>query len=110
LSERAFEVIDEFKGDVARAYFYYQLTYHGTATNYSPFIAPFPYFSKHYLKTYIKWAKEDPVDAFDIQRNNGIYKSQGNRNPFSDYPALVDLIFLSNDKTFVNQGVTTSMA
>jgi len=32
---------------------------------------------------------EDPVDADEILRNDLIEESQGNRNPFIDFPRLV---------------------
>lgn len=34
--------------------------------------------------------KVDPVDEFEIQRNNRISQYQKNRNPFIDYPNLID--------------------
>lgn len=46
-----------------------------------------------YLSTLLKWNKEDPVDEFEIQRNNRIYEYQGNRNPFVDYNDLADKLF-----------------
>ena len=42
------------------------------------------------LKT---WHNEDPVDDFELQRNNRIYEYQGNRNPYIDYPDLVNKLF-----------------
>lgn len=32
--------------------------------------------------------KKDPVDQFEINRNNRIQKIQGNRNPFIDHPEI----------------------
>lgn len=46
-----------------------------------------------YLSTLLEWNKEDPVDDFEIQRNNRIYEYQGNRNPFVDYSDLADKLF-----------------
>lgn len=45
------------------------------------------------LSVLLEWNKVDPVDKFEIQRNNRIYEYQGNRNPFIDYPTLVDNLF-----------------
>lgn len=57
------------------------------------------------LDLLIVWHKEDPVDEFEIQRNEFIYrgialdpngkeiKPQGNRNPFIDKPEYVHLIW-----------------
>ncbi len=40
-----------------------------------------------------KWNELDPVDEFEKTRNNLVYNLQGNRNPFVDYPSLVNLLF-----------------
>ena len=39
-----------------------------------------------------KWNDEDPVDDAEMERNNQIEKLQGDRNPFIDFPNLVDEI------------------
>lgn len=41
----------------------------------------------------MKWHREDPVSRKEIDRNNGIQKTQGNRNPFIDYPYLAEYIW-----------------
>lgn len=38
------------------------------------------------IKVLLQWHQDDPVDAFEIQRNNVIHSHQGNRNPFIDRP------------------------
>jgi hypothetical protein len=45
------------------------------------------------LSVLLKWHKEDPVDAFERNRNNVIYEYQQNRNPFIDKPEYVHLIW-----------------
>ncbi len=45
------------------------------------------------LSILLEWNELDPVDAFEIQRNNRIYEYQGNRNQFIDYPNLADAIW-----------------
>ncbi len=45
------------------------------------------------LSTLKKWNEEDPVDEFEMTRNNLVYNLQNNRNPFVDYPGLVNLLF-----------------
>ena len=45
------------------------------------------------LSTLKKWNEEDPVDEFEMTRNNLVYNIQNNRNPFVDYPSLVNLLF-----------------
>ena len=57
------------------------------------------------LDVLIQWHKEDPVDEFEMYRNEFIYSGiaydpsgkeiapQGNRNPFIDHPEYVHLIW-----------------
>ena len=40
-----------------------------------------------------KWNKLDPVDDLERLRNDTIQAIQGNRNPFVDYPDLIDACF-----------------
>ncbi|UUM20119.1 MULTISPECIES: endonuclease [unclassified Mycoplasma] len=103
-----FEPIDEFKGDVARAYLYFAITYH-LKNIYSGrnniFDRSFPYLQLNFFNTYIKWDSNDPVDLFDINRNNAVYQFNGLRNPFIDYPNLPENLFGNDPKPFVNQGI-----
>tara|TARA_B100001029_G_C15058993_1_gene456781 strand:- start:1823 stop:3508 length:1686 start_codon:yes stop_codon:yes gene_type:complete len=48
------------------------------------------------LSTLLQWHEQDPPDAFEKRRNDVIYKWQGNRNPFIDYPQFVDYLFYEN--------------
>ena len=52
----------------------------------------------------LKWHREDPVSEKELKRNNAIYAHQKNRNPFIDYPELVEYIW--GDKS--NVSVTLS--
>lgn len=102
------EPVDLFKGDTARAYFYFQIThlnaFSGKAVKV--FTNVFPYFKTNYLDCYKKWAKDDQVDLAEIDRNNAIAKYQkGLRNPFIDYPELVELIWGNSNEVFHNRGV-----
>lgn len=45
------------------------------------------------LDVFLMWHEMDPVSPFEISRNNKIYAIQSNRNPFIDYPDLVDIMF-----------------
>ncbi|MFV8459147.1 endonuclease [Mycoplasma sp. CR] len=108
LGTAAMEPLDAFKGDIARAYLYFTVTYNDKNLNQkgnSIFTKAFPYIQTHYLNTYIKWTKNDAVDPWDVTRNNEIAKFQEVRNPFIDYPDLADSIFGNNPKLFVNKGV-----
>lgn len=74
-----FEPPQVHKGRVARAIFYFSVRYD----------LPIDPEEEAYLK---KWNAQYPVDQAEITRNEEIYKIQGNRNPFIDYPELAELI------------------
>lgn len=67
------------RGNVARAIFYF-------ATRYKMKVGG------QEEATLKKWNHEDPVDAEEQRRNDMIEDAQGNRNPFIDFPELVDQI------------------
>jgi len=92
----SFEPRDEVKGDVARIMFYMVVRYEG----YDGFVdleltenvdTSGPFFGK--LSILLKWNLEDPVDEFEMNRNNVIYSYQHNRNPFIDHPEFAELIW-----------------
>jgi Endonuclease I len=41
------------------------------------------------LATLLKWHKSDPLDNWESNRNEKIFKIQKNRNPFIDHPEYV---------------------
>jgi endonuclease I len=42
---------------------------------------------------FLEWNAEDPVSAFEMQRQEIIEGAQGNRNPFIDNPYFATLIW-----------------
>jgi len=91
-----FEPINEFKGDIARMYFYFATRYENTVAGY-PF-AMFngtsnQVFSTAFLNMLLTWSAQDPVSAREIARNNAIYVQQNNRNPYIDHPEYVQAIW-----------------
>ncbi|KNY27054.1 endonuclease I family protein [Pseudobacteroides cellulosolvens] len=94
----SWEPRDSVKGDVARMLFYMTVRYEGDSgeidleLNNSVNNGYAPYHGK--LSTLLQWHAQDPVDTFEIRRNNIIYnKWQHNRNPFIDHPEWVQLIW-----------------
>ena len=58
------------------------------------------------LDDLLAWHYEDPVDDFEIHRNNLIYNNyQYNRNPFVDHPEWVDMIY---DSSYSGPGASTA--
>ena len=74
-----FEPPVEHKGHVARALMYFSVRYD----------LPIDSEEEAILK---KWNHEHPVDETEARRNEVIFKTQGNRNPFVDFPELADSI------------------
>ena len=87
----------EWQGDFSRGYMYmataYQnLTWTGEGLN-SLEKGDYPTLKTWAYKLYIKWCKADPVSQTEIDRNEAVYKIQGNRNPFVDFPNLMEYIW-----------------
>jgi endonuclease I len=90
----AFEPIDEYKGDLARAFFYVTVRYYtedgGWATSAMTDGADILPWAVGML---LKWADEDPVSRKELERNATVYAMQHNRNPFVDRPEFADLMY-----------------
>lgn len=72
---------DKHIGDVARIVLYISIRYNLSLNVVGN------------LQMFLEWHDLDPVDDFEIERNDRIYGIQNNRNPFIDHPELVDLYF-----------------
>lgn len=80
-----------FKGDVARSIFYMTVRYNGLEV-----VNGFPEDNVGQfgdLNTLLDWHRNDPPDDYEMNRNNVVYNWQYNRNPFIDYPDLVEYIW-----------------
>ena len=84
-----FDVRHALRGDVARMAAYFLVTYRIEAEDGDEGRA----FIDATLDVLLDWHQADPVDAFEIQRNERIYRAQGNRNPFVLDPTLVARTF-----------------
>lgn len=76
---RSFEPPNSHKGNVARSLFYFSIRYKLSISK----------IEESYLRT---WHQQDPVDQFERKRNDIIEKIQKNRNPFIDFPNMVEEI------------------
>ena len=116
-----FEPDDIYKGDFARMYFYMVVRYKPGNTNNVNLAAKgdgtkmFNSTDDNYgLTDYsvallLKWHRQDPVSQKEIDRNNGMQTVQNNRNPFIDYPELVEYLWGNNAGQAVNlSGLTLS--
>ncbi|GAB6011137.1 endonuclease [Viscerimonas tarda] len=100
----AFEPADEYKGDFARTYFYMVTGYEDYAARWgSEGVSmlnneTYPVFKDWAVNMLLEWHRNDPVNQKEIDRNNEAFSIQYNRNPFIDYPELVEYIW-GNKKT-----------
>jgi len=98
----SWEPSDSVKGDIARILFYMVVRYdpgydhdnntfdlelvdYTTPNNNDPILGK--------LSSLIQWHHDDPVDDFEINRNEIIFQFQNNRNPFIDHPNLVNFLW-----------------
>jgi endonuclease I len=93
-SSTVFEPIDEYKGDVARSYFYMATRYLTEDGSWSTsggtnkaVLLPWQ------ASVLLTWSHLDTVSAKEVARNNAIYGIQNNRNPFIDHPEWADSIW-----------------
>lgn len=113
-SGNVYEPDDQYKGDIARGILYMAVRYattnecrkynnstknsypvtawDGSAmfsgslnTNYG--------LSNTAVSFFLKWHRNDKISNKEIARNSGVEKLQGNRNPFIDYPILVEYLW-----------------
>ena len=101
----SWEPPDYVKGDIARILFYMVVRYdpgvdhenntfdlelvdYTTPNNTEPILGK--------LSSILDWHLSDPVDDFEINRNEIIFGFQENRNPFIDHPNLVNYLWGDN--------------
>lgn len=82
------EPLDNVKGDVARICLYVWVRYGGELNKCSSITNVF-----QSVDVLLEWHEMDPVDTWEMGRNEVVYAIQGNRNVFIDYPELAWLIF-----------------
>jgi endonuclease I len=82
------EPLDNAKGDVARICLYVYVRYGGELSKCSSITNVF-----ESIDTLLAWHALDPVDTWEMGRNEVVYGIQGNRNVFIDYPELAWVLF-----------------
>lgn len=92
-----YEPHDEYKGDFARVFMYMFTVYDDISwksntnwmydTSSDVLLKPWAY------NLLLKWSANDAVSHKELSRNDGVYKEQGNRNPFIDLPDLAEYIW-----------------
>ncbi|MBQ8415464.1 MAG: endonuclease [Clostridia bacterium] len=93
-----YEPLDNVKGDVARIILYVYVRYYdeysgcGSVTNVFQSV-----------DVLLEWCELDPVDTWEMGRNEVVQNIQGNRNVFIDYPELAWTLFGEE----VPEGMTT---
>lgn len=96
-SGTVFEPIDEYKGDIARGYFYMSVRYYSEDSNWGTSdMTNKSIILDWALTMLLRWSNEDPVSQKEIDRNNAIYGYQNNRNPFIDHPEYARMIWDEN--------------
>ena len=99
--------IGSWRGDVARAIFFMAIRYNSlNVVNGDPASSPTGQIGD--LTTLLSWNTLDPADDFEMNRNNVIYNWQMNRNPFIDYPALVNYVFGNLTNSTWNAALSTA--
>jgi endonuclease I len=97
-----FEPLDEFKGDIARCFFYFATRYEdsmddfyiganaATCESKNMFDGSTDkVFSDAFILRLIKWHLDDPVSTKETAQNEAIWNFQTNRNPYIDNPNYV---------------------
>lgn len=102
LTGTAFEPINEYKGDLARAFLYFVTRYQNnmaawenqnTEGNKAFDGTPWPSIELPYLQLMLQWHNNDPVSQKERDRNDAGYVYQGNRNPYVDHPEFVGQVW-----------------
>lgn len=93
-SGTVFEPIDEYKGDLARTYFYMATRYLGEGDNWpGSGMIDGTELRQWAINMLLEWSSADPVSQKEIDRNNAIFGVQENRNPFIDCAEYAEMIW-----------------
>ncbi len=95
-----YEPLDNVKGDVARICLYVHVRWGGQYSQCSKITNVF-----ESIDVLLEWCELDPVDTWEMGRNEVVANIQGNRNVFIDYPELAWTLF---DREIPSDMVTPS--
>lgn len=101
-----YEPLDNVKGDVARIILYVYVRYYDEYSGCSSVTNVF-----QSVDVLLDWCELDPVDTWEMGRNEVVQNIQGNRNVFIDYPELAWTLFgeeVPEGMTTPSQGTTGS--
>ncbi|MFR3550682.1 MAG: endonuclease, partial [Coprobacter sp.] len=70
----------------------------------------YPGYKDWVIDLLLKWHRNDQVDSKEIDRNEAVQKKQHNRNPFIDYPELVEYIWGNKKGTAFNLSASINQA
>ncbi|MCB9169381.1 MAG: endonuclease [Flavobacteriales bacterium] len=87
------EPIDDFKGDLARTYFYMMTRYMDLVGSWSSPMLQGGDLAPWAGSMLLQWDQDDPVSTKEQDRNNAVYALQENRNPYIDHPEWVTSIW-----------------
>ena len=102
---KVFEPNDKIKGDIARVYFYMITCYEDTLASWpwrqsrtATYVfdeegTPYEPLQQWVMDMFMRWSELDPVDSIELARNEAVFRVQGNRNPYVDYPGLEQLVW-----------------
>ncbi len=104
------EVNDNIKGDVARIFLYVWCRWEEPnlfKNTPNPVVGPSDEKNDgvkviESLETLLEWCAIDPVDTWEMSRNDQVQNIQGNRNVFIDYPEFAWLVFGQDVPTDLN--------
>jgi endonuclease I len=95
-----FEPADKYKGDFARTYFYMATAYEHYTRKWDATITEsmmeadtYPTLKPWAIQLLLLWSRQDPVSQKELTRVENVYTIQRNRNPFIDYPDLIEYIW-----------------
>lgn len=87
---------ESVRGDIARALFYMDVRYNESTHEVDLVLSDCPGGTTNtmgYLSQLLEWHQDDPVSDEELDRNEKACYWQGNRNPFVDFPNIVEDVY-----------------